>query len=157
MIAVPTILRVMIVRRNTNLTLYSAGLRGKGGLQWRGSRASSSSVCHITEDLTWSSHHHSCENGTASPLLPQEAETIWNGPFHSCTIESILPDWFYHRLGWQLHHPQTGGPIEGGADSPANHWVRAPSHPRPKIFIEDSRHMDCPQCSGGTSRLRPDS
>ena len=49
---------------------------------------------HINE-LSWSKHTNSREEGTVTPIPPLETEKIWHGPqilrgFYSCTIEGIL-------------------------------------------------------------------
>ncbi len=66
---------------------------------------------HITEDLTWSAHRCSAEEGTSASLLPEMAEEVWNEPQNPQVLLHLHcgehPDRLHHRLVWKQHRWQT--------------------------------------------------
>ena len=51
-------------------------------------------------------HQHSSEEGTTTPLPPQEAEIILHEPSDPQRVQQLHnqehADWLHHRLVWQL-------------------------------------------------------
>ena len=90
---------------------------------------------HISKELSWSTHQDSCEEGTTTPLPPQEAEKIRHAPSDPQKVLQLHhwehPDWLHHRLVWQLLGIWPQGATEGSAYGPVHHWGRAPCHPGP--------------------------
>ncbi len=62
---------------------------------------------NIIEDLTWSAHRCSAEEGTSASLLPEMAEQVWNEPQNPQILLHLHcgehPDRLHHRLVWKQH------------------------------------------------------
>ncbi len=81
---------------------------------------------HITEDLTWSAHRCSAEEGTSASLLPETAEEVWNEPQNPQVLLHLHcgehPDRLYHCLVWKQHRWQPQGSAKGRANCPPHCW-----------------------------------
>ncbi len=81
---------------------------------------------HITEDLTWSAHRCSAEEGTSVSLLPETAEEVWNEPQNPQVLLHLHcgehPDRLYHCLVWKQHRWQPQGSAKGRANCPPHCW-----------------------------------
>jgi hypothetical protein len=80
-------------------------------------------------------HQHSREEGTTSPLSPQEADNICHGPKDPRKVIQLYYwehlDWLHHRLIRQQLGIWPQGATEGSAYDPVHLWGRAPCHPGP--------------------------
>ena len=88
---------------------------------------------HRQQTIMVQTHQDSCEEGTTTPIPPQETEKIWHG---SSDPEKVLQlhhreHWLHHRLVWQLLGLRPQGATEGSVYGPVHHWGQAPCHPGP--------------------------
>jgi hypothetical protein len=86
---------------------------------------------HITNKLSWSKHNQgSREEGTTTPIPPQEPEKIWHessDPQKGLQLHNRE----HHCLVWQMLCIRLQGATEGSAYGPVHHWGQASSHPGP--------------------------
>ena len=71
-------------------------------------------------------HHDSRDEGTTTPIPPQEAEKIWHGSSNPQKVLQLHhqehPDGLRHHLVWKLLGIRPLGATEGGVYGPVHHW-----------------------------------